>query len=45
MVRGGGGFHCMICIVDSTGRAGTGPWGGERPPGGSQELQSIAMSK
>jgi len=34
-------FFCKL--VYSTGRAGTGPCGRERPPGDYQELQSIAI--
>ena len=41
MVRSVGGVPHVI--VDSTGGAGTGPRGRERPPGTRQELQSIAI--
>jgi len=32
-----------VSLVGSLVRAGTGPWGRERPPGLSGELQSIAI--
>jgi len=41
VVRGVG--RVSYVNVDSTGRAGTGPRGRERPPGTHQELQSIAI--